>query len=209
MKLILISDTHNAQIDVPDGNVLIHAGDLTGRGTVAEMGDTMTWLSELPHEYKVVIAGNHDFFAEEYPDVIARWMEQKGLIYLHDSGFTIHGVKFWGSPYQPWFHDWAFNRWPHELKQHWDLIPDDTDVLITHGPPKFVLDRTVRGEEVGCGHLREALDRVRPRIHVFGHIHEDYGHTQLFNLETRFYNASIMNLQYRPVNKPFVVDYEM
>jgi Icc-related predicted phosphoesterase len=130
----------------------------------------------------------------------------KGLHYLQDSGVEINGVKFWGSPWQPWFHDWAFNlKTSTQLRSKWNLIPTDTDVLLTHGPPFGILDRTQRtGESVGCHELLLAVRRVSPKLHVFGHIHEGYGMKQVG--ETLFANASTCTLQYRPTNSPVVVD---
>jgi len=96
--------------------------------------------------------------------------------YLENSGVEIDGVKFWGSPWQPEFFNWAFNL-PRgrRLAEIWALIPDDTEVLITHTPPYGILDRVDSGEHVGCEDLRRALQRVKPKVHVFGHIHEDRG----------------------------------
>ncbi|HNC99840.1 MAG TPA: metallophosphoesterase, partial [Myxococcota bacterium] len=111
----------------------------------------------------------------------------------------------WGSPWQPRFFDWAFNLDRGEpLRRVWQKIPDGIDILVTHGPPKGILDRVQRGGEVGCEELREALRRVRPRLHVFGHIHEAYGQLHLDG--THFVNAASCNLDYRPVNPPVVVE---
>ena len=132
-------------------------------------------------------------------------------------GPEVAGLRVWGSPWQPWFYDWAFNlpRGP-ALREKWDLIPYDTDVLITHGPPFGFLDGAARPasgwsdqdevsvEHLGCEELRRALDRVRPRLHVFGHIHEGYGRGQL--ADTILVNASNCDEDYRPVNAPVVID---
>jgi Icc-related predicted phosphoesterase len=101
--------------------------------------------------------------------------------------------------------DWAFNlqRGP-ALREKWALIPEGTDVLITHGPPFGILDWTARGERVGCEDLLEAVRRVKPRLHVFGHIHEGYGEHEQDG--TRFVNASICTEAYQPTNAPIVVD---
>jgi Icc-related predicted phosphoesterase len=114
-------------------------------------------------------------------------------------------VRFWGSPWQPWFHDWAFNlpRGP-KLREVWDRIPADTDVLVTHGPPRGILDRTIVGDEVGCDDLRDAVARVRPRVHVFGHIHEARGTHRVG--PTLFVNACSCTLDYEPNNAAIVVD---
>ncbi len=205
MRLVVLSDTHNRHhgLAVPDGDVLVHCGDFTGHGSPAEIAAFDAFLAGLPHRHKVVIAGNHDFGFERRP------AESRALLrhatYLQDSGVTIDGVRFWGSPWQPWFYDWAFNlpRGPR-LREKWALIPDDTDVLITHGPPHGILDLTARGEPVGCEELLERVRALRPRVHLFGHIHEASGR------ETRdgvlFVNASICNLGYEPVQAVQIVD---
>ena len=117
------------------------------------------------------------------------------ITYLNDSGVTIEGIKFWGSPVTPWFHNWAFNRVGEEITKHWDLIPADTDVLITHGPPKGILDETVHGRlHVGCGHLLKKVLEIKPKVHVFGHIHEARGVHEEAGI--KFINASCVDLRY-------------
>jgi len=205
IRIVCISDTHtlHGRLQIPEGDVLVHAGDLSSRGRKSEIQEFDRWLGTLPHRHKVVICGNHDFLFEREPEV-ARGLITNA-IYLQDSGVTIEGLQFWGSPWQPEFFDWAFNLERGEpLREKWALIPTDTDVLITHGPPMGILDRVERGERVGCEELTEALKRVRPKLHVFGHIHEAYGH--LDRDGTRFVNASSCNLDYAPVHAPIVVD---
>jgi Icc-related predicted phosphoesterase len=133
-------------------------------------------------------------------------MAQKGITYLNDSGCEIDGVKFWGSPITPWFHNWAFNRMRGaEIKEHWNLIPDNTNVLITHGPPYGFGDRPFgKHDRVGCEDLMSVVNRVKPKLHVFGHIHGSAGE-QFFN-GTHFVNASVVNEIYSVVNSPVVVD---
>jgi len=160
------------------------------------------------HKYKVVIAGNHDWcFANgtlpkhEAVDMFAAI----GVTYLHDSEATIEGLRFYGSPYQPRFFDWAFNLDDDELKRKWSRIPAGIDVLITHGPPYGILDNTIDHRNVGCRHLlNEVVDRVKPRIHAFGHIHHAYGRE--YKHGTLFVNASNLDETYRYANKPIVVD---
>jgi len=114
---------------------------------------------------------------------------------LNDSGVTIEGIKFWGSPITPFFHDWAFNRWPAGIKPHWDLIPEEVDVLITHGPPFGILDLTTYSKEnVGCPILREKIFSIKPKVHVFGHIHEARGSVEIDGI--KFINASSVTLRY-------------
>lgn len=110
-------------------------------------------------------------------------------------------------PRQPWFHDRAFDpRRGPELAAKWALVPETTDVLVTHGPPFGVLDRTWLGEDVGCADLEAALVRIRPRLHLFGHIHEAYGVVR--KQGTVFVNACNCDLRYRPVNPPIVLDWD-
>lgn len=204
MRIVCISDTHSRHGDVvvPDGDLLLHAGDMSRRGQEVDIRSFDAWLGSLPHRHKVVIAGNHDFNFERSPASRA-WISN--ATYLQDTRVRIEGLSIYGSPWQPRFYDWAFNldRGP-AIREMWDRIPVGTDVLITHGPPMGILDRTARGERVGCEELREAVRRIKPRVHVFGHIHEDHG----VHVEdgTTFVNASTCNLDYRPVQAPIVID---
>jgi Icc-related predicted phosphoesterase len=207
MRIVTLSDTHNRhdEIVVPAGDLLVHAGDLTGCGTLPELEAAARWLRSLPHPHKVVIAGNHDFALERRPAESHALFD--GLTYLQDSGTSIGGLRIWGSPWQPRFFDWAFNldRGP-AIRAKWDLIPSGIDVLVTHGPPAGILDETVAGQRVGCADLLVALRRVRPRLHVFGHIHESYGRHDADG--THFLNASSCDLRYEAVNRPLVVDLD-
>ena len=205
VRIVCISDTHNrlARVTVPAGDILVHAGDFTGHGREPEIVAFADALRALPHRDKVVIAGNHDFLCQSTP---ARVRELLGEChYLCDAGITLGGLSFWGSPWQPEFFDWAFNlpRGP-ALAAKWASIPTDTDVLITHGPPRGILDRTHDGTPVGCDDLLAARRRVRPRLHVFGHIHEAYG--MLERDGTIYVNAATCDLRYRPIQPPIVVD---
>lgn len=207
MQLVLISDTHNRHTDVflPPGDVLIHAGDMSGRGTEAEIVDFMDWFSAQPHAHKILIAGNHDFYFENASKEELRQLLPSNIIYLNDSGCSIEGIQFWGSPVQPEFNNWAFNRESGPaIKKHWDLIPTNTDVLITHGPPFGILDATIQGKHVGCPDLLQAVYAVKPKIHVFGHIHESFG--QHTTNGTHFINASVLNHQYYYTFEPVLVE---
>lgn len=205
MRIVCVSDTHGRgrEISVPNGDVLVHAGDLTGTGTLAQIAKEAAWLRSLPHPAKIVIAGNHDFGFQHEPGPARAAME--GLVYLEDEEAAVAGLRVWGSPWQPWFHDWAFNLdRGAPIRAKWDLVPSGVDVLVTHGPPQGVLDRTTDGHVVGCEELLVAVARVRPRLHVFGHIHEAYG--ALERDGTRFVNASTCDARYRPVHRPVVID---
>jgi Icc-related predicted phosphoesterase len=208
MRIALISDSHGKHdgLVLPEADILIHAGDFSQRGRLNEVQDFMQWLDRQPHPHKVLIAGNHDFLAEKEPDLFQSLIPPS-VTYLNDSGVEIGGLKIWGSPIQPWFYDWAFNRQRGaEIRKHWDLIPADTDILITHGPPYGILDKTAQGEVVGCADLMERVNAIQPRLHVFGHIHEGHGMEQ--RGKTTFVNASVLNLRYMLVWEAQVVDLE-
>lgn len=173
MRIVCISDTHGKHrtMTIPDGDVLVHAGDLTPRGHEKDIKDVNDWLGTLPHKHKIMIAGNHDFEFEKNPINARSWITNAH--YLCDESLIIDGVKFYGSPWQPRYFDWAFNVDRGEpLKVIWDKIPMDTDVLITHGPPHGILDMTFEKIMAGCEELLLAVQRIKPKIHIFGHIHE-------------------------------------
>ena len=212
MRLVCISDTHtlHSEIDIPDGDVLIHAGDFCSYGQIEEYPSFNTWLNGLPHKHKILIAGNHDKFVEKYPNIMTYKTERNNFVYLQDQSHTIDGIKFYGSPWQPEFYNWAFNlpRNGAELQAKWDNIPSDTDVLITHGPPHGILDLAPKPnggtEHVGCELLRKRVMEVKPKFHIFGHIHEGYGTEE--HDGTTFINACTCDGNYRPVNKPIIID---
>ena len=173
-----MADTHTFEADLgelPDGDLFVHAGDLVRGGTLEELEQPAAWIRSLPHEHKIVVAGNHDWcFARDRAAACA--VLGDGVRYLEDEACTIGGLNIWGSPWQPAFNDWAYNL-PRgaPLAQKWALIPADTDVLITHGPPAGFGDRTGMAGRSGCDDLLEAVRRVEPRVHLFGHIHQDGG----------------------------------
>src|SRR5579872_1653974 len=241
MKLVIVSDTHtygpHMLHPVPDGDVLIHCGDLTFRGVQREVRDELAWLSTVGNfSHRIFIAGNHDFFFDTKfsPRYFRNWVldpsmkpEQMleafpNLTYLEDSGIEIHGVKFWGSPWTPAFYGWAFNLAENQddidhgkptAEETWAKIPDDTNVLITHGPPHGILDSNNNPFDprkgFGCPRLYQRVCAVRPLVHAFGHIHGDGGgmyFNDLLTPYTRFINAAINTEEYHPVNAPMVVD---
>jgi Icc-related predicted phosphoesterase len=191
-RIAAMADTHgrHRELNVPGADILIHAGDLTGRGTRGQVENALEWLKSLPHRHKVLVAGNHDFFYENEPELAQALTREAGVIYLRDSEVTLEGLRIWGSPWQPRFFDWAFNLDRGEpLDAKWRLIPEGIDVLVTHGPPRGFGDRVSRGERVGCERLLAHLERVKPRVHLFGHIHEDRGEWQLG--PTRVINCTV------------------
>jgi Icc-related predicted phosphoesterase len=219
MKIVAISDTHcrHKQVEIPECDLLIHAGDITGRGEVSVLQNFLGWLDDQPATHKVIIPGNHDYCfqqARNIPRVQAALAEHPDIICLQDSEVTIEGLKIYGSPWQPWFYDWAFNFPRNDggkmARETWAKIPDDTDILITHGPPHGILDRVDNpgqreNPHVGCKWLISRIDELdKLRLHVAGHIHEGYG-LQERNGVTHI-NASICTLEYKPTNNPVVID---
>jgi Icc-related predicted phosphoesterase len=205
LSIVFIADTHglHRNVVVPEADILVHAGDLSMHGDLEDVDAFSDWLSSLPHRHKIVIAGNHDFCFERTPEEARSRLT--GSIYLQDQAVEVEGIRFYGSPWQPWFHDWAFNLPRGEaIARKWALIPDTTQVLVTHGPPLGQCDRTVTGEAVGCGDLMGRVEQVRPAVHCFGHIHEAFGVSQ--GAGTLFINASVCTFAYEPVNPPVFVE---
>ena len=204
MRLVIISDTHTEQIPVPDGDVLIHCGDHTYQGRWEESVRALAWFNNHPHKYKIMIAGNHELGWQDNgsrDELIKTFAPD--CIYLHHEALELEGVKFFGSPYQPEYFDWAF-QFPRgeALKRIWSEIPDDTDILITHGPPHMIGDSK---DHFGDEDLRNRVFEVKPKIHCFGHAHEGYGVYEINGI--KFVNAAILNDNYIVKNEPIVIDY--
>lgn len=208
MKIVLISDTHtfHEQVKLPEGDVLVHAGDMALEGSVREVQACLDWLNAQPHKHVVAIAGNHDWAFQKQPEQL-----KLGRIdYLENSSVNIEGKCFYGSPVQPEFCDWAFNvARGAAIKRFWDMIPDAglVDVLITHGPPMGFLDYQNPkwgNRHLGCEDLARQVEISRPSVHVFGHIHGGYG-DRLYK-DTHFFNASVVNEAYKVRNAPWVVE---
>jgi len=206
MKIVCISDTHGKHEkikDIPSGDVLVHAGDITPFGQIEIVGGFNEWLGRLPHKHKIVIAGNHDRSFENYNRFISKEMITNAT-YLEDSEVIIEGIKFYGSPWQPEFCNWAFNLPRGKLlAEKWSMIPDDVNVLITHSPPSGILDLTEDGVSCGCEDLLNRIKELtKLKCHIFGHIHEDHGTKEEFGI--KFINASSCDFYYQPINKPIV-----
>lgn len=221
-KILLISDTHTYHgvlTDMPEADFLIHAGDITGHGSENWTRKFLKWFGELRlYPHKIFIAGNHDWFFESTPGLARRLVKEYNnrykdngeIIYLEDSGVERWGLKFWGSPVTRPFCDWAFNRPESKMAQHWAAIPTDTDVLITHGPPYMIMDYAHTGSKEHCGSpalWEEVTKRIKPKIHVFGHIHEQYGVKVIG--KTTFVNASILDSAYEYKNDPILLEVEV
>ena len=207
MKFVAIADTHyqHRNVKLPKGDVLLHAGDVSYKGEKAEVLDFLKWFSDLNFTYKIFIAGNHDFYFEKAVASEIISLIPENVIYLNDSGVTIGGITIWGSPVTPWFFNWAFNRQRGAaIQKHWKLIPENTDILITHGPPFGICDTVINGRHAGCKDLLKRVQEVKPKVHLCGHIHEGYGVAEKAGV--RFLNASLMNEAYELVNKPMVFE---
>jgi Icc-related predicted phosphoesterase len=226
MRIIAISDTHakHHEVELPPyqpGDILVHAGDITRRGEIATVQNFSHWLKDLPYEHKLVIAGNHDFcFQDERAHQVMDMLEQiGGAHYLQDECVILNGIEFYGSPWQPWFHNWAFNlQRGSDIARKWELIPDSTNVLITHGPAAgntgglipHVFHRAtgenLYEEEVGCEDLFHRIKELSNlKYHICGHIHECYGIHTHPDLTCISVNASALDLRYECVNKPFIL----
>lgn len=215
LKIACISDTHNNGMPhsiFPDADILIHAGDGTSRGTIEQVKYFAKELGKLGHAHQepgyqaiIFVPGNHDWLFEKEEKLARNIMAEYGIITLINESIKINGFNIWGSPVCPPFYNWAFYKKDEERKALWDLIPKNTDILITHGPPKYILDEVQEfnhmGYEIihtGCAHLHNKVIELKPKAHIFGHIHEGYGQKQMG--ETLFVNAALMNRAYVPVN---------
>jgi Icc-related predicted phosphoesterase len=211
-RIVCISDTHGYAPGLPEGDVLVHAGDLTPHGSTNHLRRAAEWISKQPFKYKIAIAGNHDWglYREDTRRVCEEFFRSEGINYLCDEGIELEGLRFWGSPWVPEYGHWAFMRPENspDVVAAYRKIPTGIDVLITHTPPYGILDRTDTGVEAGSKTLLTELVRIGPRVHVFGHIHE--GHGQVFRYigghGTMFVNASTCNVVYEPMQAPMIID---
>ena len=211
MQIVFISDTHgeHQNLQLPkieaEKTMLIHTGDMSKMGREDEIKDFLNWFEMQDYKYKVFIAGNHDFLFEKNP-TLAESSIPSNCIYLNNSSVEIEGIKIWGSPITPRFYDWAFNCDRGEkIRNYWQQIPLDTDILLTHGPAYGILDQTKHGLQVGCEELIGFVEKIKPKIHAFGHIHEAYG--KVTNFDTTFINASVLDIRYKLVNQPILIDW--
>lgn len=218
-RLTFISDTHTKHEKLngflPGGDILLCAGDISSRGYKTELENFFKWFDGIDnYDHKIFIAGNHDFGFQDEPETIKGLLTgYKTIDYLQDEYLGIQDgdepeLKIWGSPWQPEFHNWAFNLPRGEkIKEKWDLIPNDIDILITHGPAFGKLDYVpYDGLNVGCEELLKRIEEVKPKIHLSGHIHSGRGY--VFNGETHFFNAAILNDRYEFGNKPIIIEWD-
>ncbi|XP_072519330.1 metallophosphoesterase MPPED2 [Salminus brasiliensis] len=229
-RFVCVSDTHSRTdgIHMPYGDVLLHTGDFTELGLPSEVKKFNDWLGTLPYEFKVVIAGNHeltfdkDFMAElvkqdyyRFPSVSKLQPEDfdnvqsllTNCVYLQDSEVMVKGFRIYGTPWTPWFNGWGFNL-PRgqSLLDKWNQIPEDIDILMTHGPPLGFRDWVPKElQRVGCVELLNTVQRrVRPKLHVYGGIHEGYG--LMTDGYTTFINSSTCTVSFQPTNPPIIFD---
>lgn len=230
MRITAISDTHTLHNkitkDLPGGDLLLCAGDISSRGYIQEIKPFLQWFEDQDYHKKVFIAGNHDFGFQNHIETIEELLTNYDVEYLQDDLFLYHPdmdidhdfsvdyidyIKIWGSPWQPEFNNWAFNlpRYSSKLEMIWNQIPMYTDILITHGPPWKILDipgSPHNQEHLGCELLKQRIGVIKPKINIFGHIHGGYGYK--FENNTHFINASVLNEQYKYTNKPLTFDWD-
>jgi Icc-related predicted phosphoesterase len=218
-RLTFISDSHTKHDKLngflPGGDLLLCAGDISSRGYITELENFFKWFDGINnYDTKVFIAGNHDFgFQDENEKVKGLLTGYKTIDYLQDERMDLFDEEdqqlvIYGSPWQPEFHNWAFNLPRGEkIKEKWDLIPNDVDILITHGPPFSKLDYVPYNNiNVGCEELLLKVQQIKPKIHLFGHIHEGSGY--VFDGNTHYINAAVLNGRYEFRNKPITVDFD-
>lgn len=197
-RLVAISDTHNNYPALPEGDILVHCGDLTAQGSLEELSRAAAWLGAQPHQYKYVVPGNHD---REFREGL---FQAVGVTPLIDREETILGLRIWGSPWTPKFQQWGWMKSEEELEEPFSLIPKGLDVLITHGPPKGILDQNYDYSHTGSTTLKRHVLRAQPRVHLFGHIHEDGGKSEKHPLsfDTTFYNVAWVGVDRREFPLP-------
>lgn len=219
LKITFISDTHSQHEKLtellPGGHILCFTGDCCEDGYQREAHNFMKWFGNIKsYDYKVMIAGNHDCVFEWQPKLIQEMLQDTDmygdLIYLQDEAVELFGIKIYGSPWQPAYRDWSFNlpRDGVDIEHKWSQIPDDTDILLTHGPPYKLLDYYYREHlHVGCKKLQDRVLNLNPLIHAFGHVHGSYG-VKYFN-KTTFINSAFLDEKYDPTNKPITLDLDL
>jgi predicted phosphohydrolase len=205
LRLVLLSDTHqlHRQVDVPTGDILIHAGDFTMFGrTKADITDFLDWLKGLPHRHKILVPGNHEFLLEA--NLSGRFVLGDAQV-LIDAGIEIEGLRIWGSPVTPLLGGAFGLSLAADREEIYAQIPKDIDVLVTHGPPFGILDSDpASGLHAGCRQLLDGVTGLKPKLHVFGHIHGAYGVFQ--TARTTFVNASLVGVDACLENAPFVFE---
>lgn len=219
LRFVCVSDTHSREFFVPDGDVLVHAGDFTKKGTELEVMEFARVLRGMPHKYKVVVAGNHDtpFDVKNYERILSRQRNPNPcnpfavklllnqFFYLEDSFVEIGGYKIWGTPWSQQHYIGAFNSKDKEfLRDKFMQIPNGMDIIVSHSPPYGILDITRDNKSVGSLSLAQVVERIKPKVHIFGHIHESHGYTCVDGIT--YINASVCNNRYQAIYQPIVFD---
>lgn len=208
-KVVCIADTHysHRNIQIPVGDVLVHAGDFMASGyDLREVDEVNRWLGKLPHRVKIVVPGNHDW-AFELPRSRDEAKDRlSNAVVLIDQAYEWEGLRFYGSPWTLPFFRWAFQKLEPELQRVWQGIPEDLDVLITHSPPYGIGDLASGSRHAGSRVLRSIVEMVKPRFHVFGHLHHGYGVYELSDSDTVFVNASVLDDWLFPSNRPLILE---
>jgi len=211
MKIDCVSDLHGYFPKLEGGDLLIVAGDLTANNYIGQYNSLNCWLKNQDYVKKIVIGGNHDKALQE------KRFHFFFITYLQDSSCEFEGLKIWGSPWVKFFNGMNPNcnaftcDTEEELDEKWSMIPDDIDILITHSPPYSILDENRIGYHCGSESLKKhVLERIKPKLHVFGHIHERGGLTitgkRYDKTDTKFVNASYVNEFYKPLNEVITVE---
>jgi len=201
MKILALSDTHKKHeyIKLEESDILLHAGDYSSsRFTMKkDFINFIKWFEKQPAKYKIFISGNHDFMTYKNKEESLKIIKDSGLIYLEDNSIVIDGLKIHGSPWTPPFYNWAYMEEENYLFELYEkTIDNDIDILLTHGPAYGILDKVQQGEHVGSKALKTKIkDLKNLKLHIFGHIHESYGHEKFGNID--FYNVSSVKLNYQ------------
>jgi Icc-related predicted phosphoesterase len=206
MKIFALSDTHNNHYDIeeiPECDLLIHAGDVSTRGSPEELLSFLDWFGKQKAKYKVMIPGNHDWGFEKDPELWKRKAADRGISLLIEELIEVDGLKIYGTPITPYFCNWAFNRWPGpEIQAHWDKI-QPCDILITHGPPYQILDENGLMQNCGCNQLLDKILEIKPKVHIFGHIHENFAMKEFMGI--KFYNVAMCSNRNALLEKPMEI----
>lgn len=213
-RICAVSDLHGALPTVPEADILVVAGDISPIDYDREIdkvidwfdSDFVEWIRSTPTKYKVFIAGNHDFAIQKELKYFKEYVDPEDLLFLHDSEAEIEGINFYGIPWVPNLVGWAFYGDSQTLTDKYGLVPEGTDVVISHGPPYGVADRVMSAmhPHVGAAQADLMIRDINPKHFVCGHIHEGYGHYELEG--THIWNVAIMDAFYYPSNAPVVFE---
>lgn len=234
VKIVFVSDTHESHDwdkQIPEGDILVHTGDLTMMGRPSELSGFAAKFVALPHPNKIVIAGNHDLSLDNYLTTVKRQelnerfrslkgldtaalkesflqrLKEHNVVYLEDSATEVEGISFYGSPYTPKHYFWGFQKGRDMLGQVWEKIPPNVDVLLTHGPPAGIRDEIEENNRIGCESLRQhVFGRVKPKIHAFGHVHECHGWESQEGI--CFVNGAICDRSYTATQQGVIVHFD-